>query len=229
MIALGTAILIAALLTVSRAPWIILALEVAGIVAWECRRDLRRMAFIVTLGFIAVTIGFLSYQLNDTVRDLFAPFVNPGQVDEGSTEYYRVVVVEAVWERVQSSRIFFGYGPNAFNYADIEVTYDNTTRILQEPDLHYARILFEFGLVGSVLILLLVGRGIWRGIGSLKTATRENQRWVLAALAGIVGFVLVNFTVSMFSMFPLGMIFWMAMAVALSQGSAASEKAERHH
>ena len=229
MVGLGAVILLAALLTVSRAPWIILALEVAGIVAWECRRDLRRMAFIVTLGFIAITFGFLAYQLNDTVRDLFAPFVNPGQVDEGSTEYYRVVVIEAVWERVQSPRIFFGYGPNAFNYADIEVTYDNTTRVLQEPDLHYARILFEFGLVGSGLVLLLIGRGIWRGVISLKTASRENQRWVLAALAGIVGFVLVNFTVSMFSMFPLGMIFWMAMAVAVSQGRAAAEEAGHPH
>ena len=44
----------------------------------------------------------------------------------------------------------------------------------------------------------------------------------MAALVGIVGFVLVNFTVSMFSMFPLGMIFWMGMAVALSQESSSS-------
>jgi len=217
---LGIAILVAALFTVSRAPWIILALEVAGLVLWECRRDLRRMAFIVTLGCIAVGAAFLSYQLNETVQDLFEPFINPSKVEEGSTEYYRVVVFEAVWERVQSARIFFGYGPNAFNYADIEVTYNNTTRIIQEPDLHYARILFEFGAIGSGLILLLIFRGIGRGVHNLRRSEPEQQRWIIAALAGVVGFVLVNFTVSMFSMFPLGMIFWLSMAVALHEAPA---------
>ncbi|MCF6283866.1 MAG: O-antigen ligase family protein, partial [Candidatus Hydrogenedentes bacterium] len=221
---LGISILVAALLTVSRAPWIILALEVAALLAWECRKDIRRMVFILTIGLIVVSSAFLSYQLNDTVESLFQPFINPGQVEEGSSEYYRVVVFEAVWARVQSPRIFFGYGPNAFNYANIEVTYDNTTRILLEPDLHYARILFEFGAIGSGLILLLIARGIWRSIRSLREATPEQQRWILAALAGVVGFVLVNFTVSMFPMFPLGMIFWMCLAIAL-RGSLGTEQA----
>jgi hypothetical protein len=224
---LGVLILVAALLTVSRAPWIILALEIAVLIGWECRHDLRRMAFILTLCLIAISTFFLAYQLNGTVQDLFQPFINPGKVEEGSTEYYRVVVFEAVWERVQSSRIFFGYGPNAFNYANIEVTYDNTTRVIQEPDLHYARILFEFGAVGTGLILLLIGRGVWAGLRALGHTNREGRRWIVAGLVGIVGFVFVNFTVSMFSMFPLGMIFWMCMAVVLSQGEGDREEADR--
>lgn len=215
--ALGILILVAALLTVSRAPWIILALETAGLVIWIFRGDLRRLVFLLTLGLIAIAFAILAYQLNGTVRGLFEPFINPGKVDQGSTEYYRVVVFEAVWERIQSPRMFFGYGPNAFNYADIEVTYNNTTRILQEPDLHYARNLFEFGAVGSGLILLLIFRAIWRSFRATAGQSRQQQNWTMAALVSVMGFLLVNFTVSMFSMFPLGMIFWMCLAVALSQ------------
>lgn len=218
MAVLGVLILIAALLTVSRAPWIILAMEIAGFIVWDCRHDLRRLAFLFTLALIAASFSFLTYQLNPTVQKLFEPFIHPSQVQESSTAYYRVVVFDAVWERVQSPRIFFGYGPNAFNYADIEVTYDNKTRIIQEPDLHYARILFEFGAIGTGLILLLIFRGIWQSLRGLAQDDRERQRWTMAALAGVVGFILVNFTVSMFSMFPLGMIFWMCMAVAMSHG-----------
>ena len=69
-------------------------------------------------------------------------------------------------------------------------------------------------------------RGIFRGLRNLTGANREAQRWTMAALASVIGFVLVNFTVSMFAMFPLGMVFWMCMAVALRTPESAAAPPE---
>ncbi|MBI2423815.1 MAG: O-antigen ligase family protein [Candidatus Hydrogenedentes bacterium] len=206
-------LLITSFLTVSRVPWICLFLEILVFVVWFVRHDLRRVTMllsVVVLGMLAVV---LAYNLNATVNNLFSPFVAPTRVEEGSTSYYRWVVVEAVWDRVQSPRMIFGYGPNSFNEAEVEVTYDNVTRILYEPDLHYARIVFELGIVGSTLFLLLLGLTLHKGYCALRDLEGEAQFLALACTAGIAGFILVNFSVSMYTMYPLGMLYWLLVAV----------------
>jgi len=209
-------ICLASLLTVSRAPWICLGMEIGLFVLFACRRNVSRLFQLMVLGAIAATVFFLAYQTNLTVNRLFFPFFNPTSLTESSTPYYRWVVIRSVIDKMDLSRAPFGFGPNAFFLAGVKARYGDHVRTLTAPDMHYAKMGFEFGLVGLGLFILLLMAVMWHGLRATKRAPPDQKYIALAGFAGVLGFVVVNFTVSMFQIYPLGMFFWLCAAVTES-------------
>ena len=69
---------------------------------------------------------------------------------------------------------------------------------------------FEYGFVGLGVFLLLMLAVVVRCLKAVRQAPTEEQRlWALCALGATFGFVIVNLTVSMYTMYPLGLFFWM--------------------
>ena len=200
-------------LTVSRAPWAFAFFELGIFLAWKTWKNVYRLFLISVLGALCVIGAVLAYQLNDTVHGLFEPIVadKPG---EGTPAAYRVLLRDTVLEQMKSRRAVHGYGPNAFDLVGLRAGYGGQELILKSPDNHYARMLLEYGLPGTgALVLLLAGAcGV-----CLRSARRLEGRGRVVAvgcLASVAAFALVNWTASMFTMYPLGMIFWMVVALA---------------
>jgi len=209
-------ICLASFLTVSRAPWICLAMEIGIFILFACRRNISRLFQLLILGAVAAAIFFLAYQSSQTVNKLFHPFFNPTSLTESSTPYYRWVVIKSVMDKMDLSRTPFGFGPNAFFLAGVKARYGDHVRTLTAPDMHYAKMGFEFGLVGLGLFLLILIMVMWRGLRAVKRAPPGQKYLALAGFAGVLGFIVVNFTVSMFQIYPLGMLFWLCAAISES-------------
>lgn len=207
------------ILTVSRGPWICLVIEMLILAVWWSWRHLyRQVAMGVALAVISMILVF-SYAPNSTLDRLFTPLMSPQKQADTSSEYYRVALVEAVFQRLHGARWIYGFGPNAFHLASVETTYAGQEHTLQSPDNHYIRILLEFGILGTFFFVLLMMAIIAKCIKTIRRTAGDNRSLALACLVAIVGFILVNTTVSLFREYPLTLMFWTAVAIAVAPHS----------
>ncbi len=208
---------LASIMTVSRAPWFALGLQVLIIALHLSRHRLNRLAMIGISGCIVIVFAVLAYNVNEDVHQLLRPMLRPTEVTESSSEYYRWVVIRTVLGYLTTDRIAFGFGPNAFSFAGLMASFSDHSRALTAPDMHYARLAFEYGFVGLGVFLLLMLAVVVRCLKAVRQAPTEEQRlWALCALGATFGFVIVNLTVSMYTMYPLGLFFWMWVAIAVA-------------
>ncbi len=216
----------ASLMTVSRAPWFALGLQLSLFALYLARRRLHRLALLLIGAAIAVLAVVVAYGASETAHQLLRPLLQPSGVTESSTEYYRWVVISTVLGHLTEDRIAFGFGPNAFSFAGLVARFSDHSRALTAPDMHYARLAFEYGFVGLGLFLLLMAAVLALCVRAVRRAPEGEPRlWALGALGATLGFMIVNLTVSMYTMYPLGLFFWMWVAVAavqvpLAQGTA---------
>lgn len=207
------------LLTVSRVPWILFAATIVGFSLLH-RPNWRRIG-LTAASLLLVAMGFaLLYANNGTLRDMFRPFVAPGSVAEDQSANYRLVLIRSVMRHIDASRFAFGYGPNAFHLAGVTAIYSDHARVLTAPDLHYVRLVLEHGAVGLLTFLAMLGLLIRGCVGFLRHARQEHGPIILGCLLGLIVFALENTTVSMFNLYPLGMLFWMLAAIAFHFGES---------
>ncbi len=204
---------LAMLFTVSRAPWAFMVLEMGIFVIWKTWKNIYRFSLILALGAICVVGAVLAYQLNDKVHDLFEPIVaeKPG---EGTPAAYRALLARTVLAQMKTKRAAYGYGPNAFDLVELKGIYQGEEVTLKSPDNHYARMMLEYGLPGTGALIILLAAASWLCLRSVRRCEGENKGLAVGCLAAVVGFALVNWTASMFTMYPLGMLFWMVVALA---------------
>lgn len=208
LVLLGTALLF----TVSRAPWAFTFLELGMFLAWKTWKNVYRLFLLASLGVLCVIGAVMAYEMNDTVHGLFEPIVadRPG---EGTPTAYRVLLMRTVMDQMKSSRAVHGYGPNAFDLVGLRGSYQGQELTLKSPDNHYARMLLEYGLPGTAALLALLFAAAFVCLGSARRLEGGGRVLAVGCLASVVGFALVNWTASMFTMYPLGMIFWMVVAL----------------
>lgn len=215
MIVAGSAV------ALSRAPWMCLCLEFLILCGWRYHRDVAqfvRLGVVVALIF-SFFVGLYLFEPN--FHRLFYGIVNPTKIGDEATEYYRWLLIKAIWEQMMAGgdlvqRVLLGYGPGAFQEVGVEARFSTDTHVLQAPDLHYVRLVFEYGVVAAAMFgILLAGalRHAWRAIQHHAGTPRAEL--AIACFCSLLGFILVNFTVSMFPQYPLGMLFWMVLALSL--------------
>ena len=139
---------------------------------------------------------------------------NAGGGDEASSEYYRVILTKAVLEKLNGLQWIVGFGPGTFHVANIEAIYAGDYHVLEAPDFHYVRVLADSGLLGLTAFLSLLAALLWLCSTALRRAEPDGRAEAAACLAAVVGFILVNATVSMFYTWPLVLVFWFAVARA---------------
>jgi hypothetical protein len=213
---LALALVAAQFLTVSRIPWIIMPLE-AALVFFLARPSIRRLAgatyALVAAGAAGVLIASLLGV--NAVSGLFGSMLfNAGGGDEASSEYYRVILTKAVLEKLTGLQWIVGFGPGTFHVANIEAIYAGDYHVLEAPDLHYVRVLADSGLLGLTAFLSLLAALLWLCSTALRRAELDGRAEAAACLVAVVGFILVNGTVSMFYTWPLVLVFWFAVARA---------------
>jgi O-antigen ligase len=108
-------------------------------------------------------------------------------------------------------------GPGVFHLAEVEEVDDEQHRILTAPDSHYVRLLFEQGLLGTGGFVLLLIAILGKCGRAIRDATGSERMVMVSSLASVAGFVFANNTVSMFTLLPLALLFWMSVAVAASR------------
>lgn len=208
--------------SLSRAPWMILALQILILCTWLYHHHLVHLVRLATVTALATAVAVGLYLFEPNFHRLFYGIVNPTRVGAEATEYYRWVLIRAVWEHMQAGgdftlRVLVGYGPGAFQKAGVQGEFASVTRLLQAPDLHYVRLAFEYGVLAAAAfggLLLLALRYAWRAWRRHEASSQAA--FAVACFCSLLGFILVNFTVSMFPQYPLGMLFWMVLALSLN-------------
>jgi hypothetical protein len=203
-------------LTMSRVPWLCLLLEVLIFAVWWGLHNFRNMVLGASIIAICSTGLFVAYTNSVPLRGLFSPLLEPEKQDEMSSEYYRVMLVGAVIEHLYGNRWIYGYGPNTFNLSDVEVNVANYKQTLRSPDNHYVRTLLEYGIVGAFFFCLLVIAGVWKCVSFVRNAGEMEKLLSVGCLASVSGFIALNGSASLFQMYPLGMLFWMSIAITIN-------------
>jgi len=209
-------VLVTSLLTVSRGPWIALMLGTVAIAAVWPRTSRQRLALAaVATGLAALCVATLG-----TSTLAIGRLVNPSElnlgttVEEASSEYYRIALVQGVTERLTGARWLVGFGPGSFLAADVNVVYDRARHTLTAPDSHYAKVLLESGLVGLAAFLVLLGAATRVCVRAVRRTIGVNRMVATACLASTMGFMWSNVTASLFLVYPLAFLFWAAVAIA---------------
>ncbi len=211
---LAAALILVQLMTISRVCWIVMVAETLFVVTFAGQLTPRKVTrvYLAFLGCFAA--GISAYLLIPAVQELFAPFLRIGSAEEASSEYYRVALTRAVIDSLQGFRWLVGFGPGTFQLAGIQSDYAGDAHILDAPDLHYVRVLADSGLLGLGSFVALLVATLSTGIRTARSSNPDVSLDGLAALASIIGFVLINLTVSMFYTLPLALLFWLAVARA---------------
>ena len=218
--ALLAAMLITSFFTVSRGPWIAILLESSIFVAWWAWRNMRRVAMIgFALGFVAT--AFTMLRTNDAFDRKVAPILNPNQfslerTNEASSEYYRIALLKAVTERLEGSHWVYGFGRGTFYLADVQSNYDNADHVLSAGDSHYVLLLLETGMVGLAAFILLLLATLWECAQRAFVLKGKSRLIAFASLGAAAGFIWNNSTASMFPVLPLNLVFWIAVAAAVT-------------
>ena len=213
-------------LTVSRGPWICLAIEFAMVgVYWVAKR--RKQALLTVL-FAALVLAnaVVAYQFSETAQRMFAPILSPHTQDEASPEYYRVMLFRTVIDYMEGARWIYGYGPNVFFAAGLEARYSDHTVVITAADNHFLKILLEYGLAGLLAFIAMLAAAVAACHSAFRGAGEEHKMAALACLASATGFILVNTTAGMFHIYPLGTLFWLAVAFAVTTAGRSAGPAE---
>jgi hypothetical protein len=214
---------LAQFLTVSRVPWLLLVMEVVYVFMIVRAED---SLSIRSINARAVLIGTL-------ILAVFYFFAKLDLVNQGSSEYYRIALTNAVFDSLSGTRWFFGHGPGTFHLADIRAHFDGHDHVLTAPDLHYVRVLADTGLLGLSAFILLIICNVRSGLQALVVTRGPARGEAAASFAAIVGFICVNFTVSMFYITPLVLLYVIHVAnlmrLADPEAVAALEATPRVH
>lgn len=219
--ALLGAMVVSACLTVSRGPLFAIAMEIAVFVAVWCRAHWQRMvlAILVVSGLLVSSI--IVYTTNDKASRFIESILNPsqisvGHVDEQSSEYYRVALFKAVVDRLDGPRWIYGFGPGTFFIVDVDSNYAGEQHVLEAADSLYLCSLLELGILGTAALILLMLAAAWVCARSLRADSGRRRLLALASLSSVLGFIFTNTTVSMLSLWPLTILFWMSPALVLA-------------
>jgi O-antigen ligase len=219
--ALLGAMVVSACLTVSRGPLFAMVMEIALFVVVWCRAHWQRMVLAVLAAGVLLVSSFIIYATSDTVHRFIQSTANPsqisaGHVDEESSEYYRVALCKAVVERLDGPRWIYGLGPGTFFVDDVTSDYAGQQHVLSAADSLYLRSLLEVGVLGIAALLLLMWGTVRVCARGLSGTSSQAHLLALASLASVLGFIFANTTVSMLSLWPLTILFWMSPALVLA-------------
>ena len=165
----------------------------------------------MNLLLIGTTYGFNSVFFEPIPATTFRSFSKLGWGGSIVVEYYRVALTRAVLDSLTGLRWLYGFGPGTFQLAGIQSDFTGHLHVLKAPDLHYVQVLADLGIVGLGSFSALLLSIILTCVGALRGRRRSDAA---ACLASVIGFILVNATVSMFYTLPLALVFWLAVARA---------------
>lgn len=226
LIALLGCLLLAVFLTVSRGPWLALGIETVLIAFCLAGRRMRIAgAVFASLSLFAC---FIAARIDLWPKNLPGEsLVNPAHLthanfDEASSEYYRIAVVRSAIDRLSGTRWVIGFGPGTYYKADVRSEYAGQDHVLTDGDCQYALTLVETGGVGLGILILLILQGALLCLRTYRRANGYERVLASACLASVVGFALSCVTSSMFLLFPLNFLFWMAISLACHAKRAGS-------
>ena len=203
-------------LTVSRGPWICLVIEFAIVGLYWVAQRRRQTLLIALFAFLVFANAAMAYRFSETAQRMFAPILSPHTQDEASPEYYRVMLFRTVIDYMEGARWIYGYGPNVFHAAGVEAQYSDHSVVITAADNHFLKILLEYGIAGLLAFVALLAAAARTCHSAFRRADERQKMTILACLACVTGFVLVNTTAGMFHIYPLGTLFWLAVAVAVT-------------
>lgn len=214
--------LVTSFLTFSRGPWLAQLLGLGLLVAWWTRGRPARVTAVVTLlavvAGVALVLATTLAPIGEAVRVVLDPNrVSQGGLSEASSEYYRIALFEAVFDRLSRAEWLYGLGPGTFYLADVESTYAGHQHVLTAPDSQLAKLLLEQGLLGTASFLVLMAAAVTACSRAARRASPARAPLLVASLAAVSGFLVANLTVSMFFLLPLALLFWAAVGLAVAR------------
>jgi O-antigen ligase len=216
--------------TGSRGPWIALSLSFVLLFAFG-RRSLRKAIAVVVLLAIVVMAtrpGIWETLVNDYTATLDADSY------QGESYQYRYVLYALAVQQLGLSveRAVFGYGPESFYFLNLSSDLNGRSMAFRSCDSSFAALLIETGYVGFLIILLLLCSAFIRTFRAYRRLSSPDNQICIVLLANLLAFTFMMTNVAIFRWGQQAMMFWIAMALALTYPrivkNAARQKMERH-
>ncbi|MDX2177630.1 MAG: O-antigen ligase family protein [Candidatus Sumerlaeia bacterium] len=206
-------LLIALLLTQTRAGWVAAALALGAVAAQHRRLLFAGLAALLLAG--AAAFPFIGNRVTATLRDA----ANPHTFLSERPELW-ATGIEAIRDR---PLLGIGYGPDIFKSPAARRDYPLFNH-KEQTDLHsvYLQQLAESGVLGALAFAAAIGMALGRALASRplqwvrSLADLDEQRlWTWAALAGIGGLLLFGLVFN-FHKDRIAFYFWVLLALASS-------------
>ncbi len=178
---------------------------------------------------VAIVSIIWIYRTSDIARNSADSLINPsalrlGNIDEGSSEYYRFALAKGILDKMYGYRWLVGFGPGTFFLADVGSKYAGHEHTLTAADSHFLKLLFEHGLLGLAAFIVLLVVIIRNALRAVRPSKQSFNRSAAAATCAISCFIIENFTVSMFLLLPLTLLFWLNAGLVLPVHPASSSR-----
>jgi O-antigen ligase len=203
------------LLTLTRSAWLAAAGATLLVFVWLVRRYPRywwhaywvALAIAVAAVFFPVKVGHLGGFMSDlTVTQ---------STRSSATTGYRLLLAKQVAEKA-GDRPVTGYGLGTFGSVGITGVYEGRVMSLSSPDNHFLRVIIETGYLGLAAFLAMLSVIAYRGLQTVaRTPVFGDRLLAVSILGSLVAFVLINVSVSAYSIAQTGFVFWILTALLL--------------
>ena len=116
-------------------------------------------AVMVVAGGLLIAAANLRPVRDAVVEVADVPWLGSGEVNQASSEYYRIALLTGVLNRLSGPRWLYGFGPGTFQNAGVQVTYAGDQHVLTAADSQYVEGAPRAGPHGSGGLLPVSGGG----------------------------------------------------------------------
>lgn len=231
----------ATVMSLSRAAWISLAGALAVLVAVLFRIRLRWIiAMIAALVFLFITfqhqiIDALEKNKQDSSTDLVEHVQSISNISSDASNLERINRWQAAL-RLFEERPVFGWGPGTYQfvYGPYQRSKEKTIISTNAGDMgnahsEYIGPLAEMGFPGTIIILLLVGVMIFRGLKSYqKSVTKEGKVISISATLALISYFIHGFLNNFLDTDKLSIPVWGCMAIIVVMDIYGTETASHN-
>ena len=203
-------------LTFTRAAWVAVTVASVAVFVSSARRHPRLWIGGYWIVAVAILLAALLPNVRDGIGELLGDLLVTRSTSPTATTGYRLVLTKAVIEGAAASPVT-GFGAGNFAAVGLSTVFAGRTLVLVSPDNHLLRVLLETGYLGLVAFLFMVAVlcvALWRAVRSLPQAA--DRTLGVGVISGLVGFLLVNLTISALAIPQVAFVFWAGSGAVLS-------------
>jgi hypothetical protein len=197
--------------TLSRGPWLALALMLAFVFVYS-GRDIR--AQILGAAFLGLVVLCLRPGIFGTLSDLFRHTFVPDSL-VGASFSYREALLRLAVDTLKESplRALFGFGPGTFFGLQLETEFRGRTHGFYSCDSSWVGFMFTSGYVGLLSMAALLCKPAWDCFRHLRGQMDDDRNFLAAVAAGLGGYYFMMTNVAIYGWGQPAFVPWILIAM----------------
>jgi hypothetical protein len=202
--------------TLSRGPWLALAMSAILMLLMMQQRMRKYLAVVALLGVLSV---LARPGVRDTLSSLWDATFDPTSVS-GSSYQYRYALMDAITHRLgkDAGREALGYGLGTFREIGLDIYFLNRVQRWTTCDNMWALFLYETGYVGLLLMIGLLFSPLWMAVRDYRRLPKPEAYFSGMVFIVLAGFYFMLYSVAGYSWGQPGYMVWILIALSVIYG-----------